>query len=169
MESIKRTTPKLTETSVQYRAPNQEDVNFIFNSWLKSNRHAKNIFDVPNPVYFSQHHVLVEGLLKRSNVIIACNPIDSAQIYGFISYETIEDSPVVHYVYVKEAFRKLGLCKMLIKRANIDYDKPFFVSHFCKIALYALPHYPLVYNPYLAFDAYTEARKPGVKSEAKKD
>lgn len=150
----------LSSDNVVFRAATQADVNFIFNSWLKSNRYSPSVLGCENPVYFAQHHMLIQGLLKHSNVLMAVNATDTSQIYGYIVHQNIEGASVVHYLYVKEPYRLLGLAKMLMTTAGIDAAVPFFVTHnttATKKIMSQKSH--VIFNPYLAFYAYEEGRK----------
>lgn len=169
---------KFLNTQLRFRDACQQDVAFIFNSWLKSNRHSAGLFDVPTPVYFAQHHLLIEGLLKNCTTTMACNVDDASQIFGFIVYETVEGTPVIHYIYVKEPYRQLGLGRVLTEQAQIDINKPFFTTHRTKVMRILDQKFPVIFNPYLAFYGYAAGRAlkaeelaekwaPNPKSEAK--
>lgn len=141
-------------TQINFRPATQADVNFIFNSWLKSNRHSNAATGVLNPVYFAQHHLLIEGLCKQSKVIMAVNAEDSSQIYGYSVTQEIEGAQVIHYIYVKEPYRRLGLAGMLLATVGINLQEPFFATHRTNVCKNFDNKYSLVYNPYLAFYAY---------------
>lgn len=165
---------KIVRERIRFRRGVPEDVSFIFSSWLKSfrlNGMAENL----NPkVYYSQHHCLVEGLMIKANVTVACNPEDPSQIYAYVCHEVIEGLPVVHYIYVKDSFRRLGLAAMLLEEVGISLDKPFFFTHYNKIANRIANRKAMVYNPYLCFYAYkvgaehkTEAQAEMLRPEPK--
>jgi ribosomal protein S18 acetylase RimI-like enzyme len=127
----------------------EADVPFIFNSWLKSYRSMART--VSNPVYFEFHHKAIEALLQRSEVLVAVNPADANELYGYIVYEVVQDVPVIHYAYVKQSFRGLGIATALA--AKLQVSGGGFYSHETRAGIEVLAHKGLkfVYNPYLAF------------------
>lgn len=138
------------------------DHNFIYNSWLRSNRRARNAAQVPNDIYYTQHHKLVEDILARPTtrtyVITPTALGESDTICGYAVVEALPNAPavhVVHYVYVKETFRRLGLAKQLLQHAGIPATRAenalalTFVTHLTSHAEPATIKYGLVFNPYL--------------------
>jgi hypothetical protein len=90
-------------------------------------------------------------LLKRSRVLVASNPKDNNQIYGYLCFESLQDTTTVHFAYTKEAFRKMGILQLLVTEANLPEN--FFYSHSTLSAAHTLPKLKQkgIYNPYLAF------------------
>jgi len=142
---------KLSKSQVQIRAATETDIGFIFNSWLKSYKQSSFSKFIPGAVYFDLHHKTIESILKRAKVLVAVNPADTNQIYGYIVYETVQETSVVHYCYVKESFRKMGILTLLLSEANLP--EAFFYSHSTFSAALVTPKMKqkAVYNPYLAF------------------
>lgn len=150
------------KSEVRLRPATDEDVPFLFNSWLRCYRHSAQTRGIENPVYFAQHHLLLEGLCKRATITIACNPSDIAQIYGYIAYEEIEGLLVIHFIYMKELYRKLGIGSILAESAGFKKEAPVLFTHRTYSADFLTQKYLMVYNPYLAYYGYDLA-----KSEAK--
>ena len=67
----------------------ESDVSFIFNTWLKSYRKSRITEGIENPIYFSEHHKIIEELLKRCDVVVASASDDSSIIYGYLVFEKI--------------------------------------------------------------------------------
>jgi hypothetical protein len=126
-------------------------VPFIFNSWLKSYRNANACKSISNPVYFDFQHKLIEKILKRSQVEMLCSPDDPTQVYGYIVSERIEGVIVLHYCYVKYAFRGIGLCSMLMQHIKLDKQAGGFYTHDTHAIVKVLGKSNFVYNPYLAY------------------
>jgi hypothetical protein len=152
---------KITKDRIHFRAAEHTDVSFIFSSWLKSNRNSTQYRELQNPVYYAQHHVMVEGLMQSSAIIVAANPEDHTQIYGYLCFERIEGYPVVHFAYVKDSFRNLGMLRLLLDEAKIDHTKPFFITHRTKMCKMLERSMTPIHNPYLAYYAY----KIGMKNK----
>lgn len=96
------------------RPPNEGDVGFIFNSWLKSYRDAPFVSGIPNTIYYREMHLAIEKVLARANVVIACDPGEPELIFGWGVGEGAKDGTLLlHYLYVKHALRKFGIAKSL--------------------------------------------------------
>ena len=112
------------------------DRSFIINSWVRS--YAKRaIADSPQPggigpprteaaVYVSSQNRLVERLLARSDILVACGREDSDQIFGYIAYE---DPNLLHYLYVKIPFRRLGIGRLLTSSVLDNFPRAVVVTH----------------------------------------
>lgn len=128
-----------------------EDIPFIFSSWLKNFREfglmSKN---VPNTIFYPNHHKLIQRLLKRCTAYVASNPDDPSQIYGYIVGEFISGSFVLHYIYVKSIFRRAGIGRMLFN--SFDHDKSYAscCSHMTVFGEKLMFKYNMIYHPYTA-------------------
>lgn len=146
------TAEKSLKSQVQIRVATEADVPFIFNSWLKSFRGSVTAKSISNPVYFDFHHKTIEKILQKSNVLIACDAADPTQVFGYVVAQNIEGVKVLHYAYVKFAFRGMGLCKLLLQDAGIDKQSGGFYTHETHSTAKLLSNSKFVYNPYLAFN-----------------
>jgi ribosomal protein S18 acetylase RimI-like enzyme len=138
------------------RPPQKNDINFIFNSWLKS------FIDSPdNPIkgnaYYSYQHLLINSILSRAEVSILCNPDDLEQIFGFIVYEMINNIVVVHWLHVKYSFRQLGFARYIITAIlNLAESRGIFnpvitITHRGLSYKHLKDKFKHIYNPKLAF------------------
>lgn len=98
------------------------DMSFIRQSFTTSQREFGDNGQIDNKAYFDWQYNRIRSILARPNlyIIIACNPNDSNHIFGYIIAEYLDDIPVIHYVYVKLAFRNSGIAKSLFKLINKD-------------------------------------------------
>ena len=127
---------------VRLRTANDEDLPFIFNSWLKSYRNSHFAEKITNTIYFSDHHKVVENILKDSVTMIACNADDPTQMYGYAVGSQTDGIFVLHFIYVKHTFTFCIIiltfdirvriiigciaCKWVIensKKYNLNYNK----------------------------------------------
>lgn len=150
---------------VAYRLLDPSEHNFIYNSFLKSYRDSPMVKGVPNTIYFKKQHDLIELFLvdPRSRAIVACNAQDPEQIYGYILAQSRPgdaqgDVLVVHWVYVKQPFRNLGIAKQLFaKLSSLPGERPTAAvqyTHRVKTVDRLLQSYPHVtFNPYLLIGA----------------
>lgn len=94
------------------------DAPLIFSSWLKSYWHAtKGDQRVQGPLFFAEHHKLIERLIEKSVVVCACNPEDSDQVFGWAMGTPGE---VLHYVYLREPYRRFGLAGRMLDTLRIE-------------------------------------------------
>lgn len=172
---MKEPKPKLPQSQVRLRPVTDSDLPFVFHSWLRSYRMSEFAKELHNQVYFPQHHKVIEGLLQRCGGVVACDPLDSTQLYGYVVAEVIDECPVVHYCYIKEPFRKMGVAHLLLTAANVGWkpDAAFCYTHKTYQSTRLEKRYPMVFHPYLAWYAYEAAGgvkkgpQPEVAAEAK--
>lgn len=129
------------------RTPTENDVNFIMSSWLRSYRETNRHI---NPViFYNSQEALIFDLLKKARVYISCNPEHKSQIFGYIVFDQIRDLTIVHYVYVKHPFRRLGIGSELFYSINRTLDLPCIATHHTRIFPEISRAWDIVYNPYI--------------------
>lgn len=141
-----------------------EDVSFIFNSWLKSYRSGLLARSVDNTIYYSEHHKLIERILKTSTVKIACNPEDIATIYGYLCFERIDGIFIGHFGYTKGPFRNLGVFSQLLKCTEHNFQNAGLFTHYTDKSRHLATRYNLVYHPYILLNYNLN---PGKQDEVK--
>src|SRR6056297_1572859 len=141
---------KSNNMKVHVRTANEEDVHFILNSWLKSFRNSQFAKGISSTVYFTEHHKVLRKLLKRSTILVACNPEDQNQIYGYLVLEKVDGVLCIHFAYTKQVFRKLGIQRQLLGLVNHDFDNnSALYSHDTKMGRELAAKFKLVYHPYI--------------------
>lgn len=53
---------------IRIREATEPDISFIFNAWLKSFRDSSLTRNVTSTIYFSEHHKVIENLLKNQKM-----------------------------------------------------------------------------------------------------
>jgi hypothetical protein len=144
---------------IRLRPANEEDVPFIFSSWLKSFRTSHFANKLVNSVYFAEHHKLIEKIVKNAHVIVACNNSDPSQIYGWVCAQQIEGIFTLHFVYIKHPFRKMGLARLLINSFE-QADTAGIYTHHTHAMDYIAPKFNLMYHPYVLFNGSIEPKEP---------
>lgn len=125
------------------RAGVPDDHNFIKQTWLKCYRNSAFARAIRDSVFFAFHHPIVERILARPGTAIrvACLPDAPEVILGYLVHE----GGVVHWVYTKGAFRRLGIASRLAEGLPAD----FAFTHRTTEAEAMLRKYPnATYNPY---------------------
>lgn len=118
----------MTELPIVFRNAKPEDLPLIYSSWLKSYRDSDFARSMTDTVYFKGHRQVLEGLVARCMNFVACDAEDPDHIYGWIcASKNADGSVTLHYVYVKHAFRGMGIGKRLFEL--VDTGKPFTYSH----------------------------------------
>lgn len=130
----------MSDCNLKFRPTMPGDEGFVLETWRKSyqkcSEFARKIWA---PLYFKFHHPIIEGLYRRATTLIACDPEIETVIYGYLVYEQRPDAfwltldmpirPIVHYVYVKEAWRKMHVATRLITEgAKLD-PNCLYVTH----------------------------------------
>ena len=93
-----------------------EDRAFVLSSWLRSYRYGSSFGrSFRNAEFFPGHHDVAERVLARSSTVVAHLPDSPGVILGFLVHEPA----VLHYVYVKEQFRRLGIAWTLLAAAHL--------------------------------------------------
>tara|TARA_E500000331_G_scaffold265443_1_gene256654 strand:- start:342 stop:815 length:474 start_codon:yes stop_codon:yes gene_type:complete len=142
---------------IELRRARKSDIPFITSSWLKSNRYGYLPQSIPNTVYYHQHHKILEEVIPRSVVLVACNHEDPDQILGWMCAEVVDTAMVIHYVYIKKTFRKFGLAKRLVETmAEVEKPPAFMCTHSNREVRDIVERHKIIYNPYLLFDKLPE-------------
>ncbi len=105
---------RVSADTFTFRAGRPTDAHFLLSTWLKSYRNSGPVTKIPNANYFQGHQDLIVYILSLQGtaVEVVCAKDDPDQIIGYVVYNTL--APILHYVYVKYPFRKLGLGQMLV-------------------------------------------------------
>lgn len=120
---------------IKTRTARKEDVNFIFDSWLKSWRKSKYAGVIPNNLYYSTYRSTIENLVARgAELTVACPENNDDHILGWICHEKTSDSfAVIHYLYVKDPFMKQGIDGLLLD--CVGGSKPgFYTFNYAQVA-----------------------------------
>ncbi len=96
--------------------PTPDEARFILDAWTRSYRDSPWAGTVTNDRYAETQRWTITNLLARgAKVLVAIPAIGPRRIAGLVCYE----SPgLLHYLYVKQAFRGLGVARMLSEVAK---------------------------------------------------
>jgi ribosomal protein S18 acetylase RimI-like enzyme len=151
---------------IRLRPATEEDVPFVFNSWLKSYRSSVATKHISNTIFFAEQHKIIEALVIQNQVIMACNDKDPTQVYGYICAGQVDGIFTLHFVYVKHSFRNLGIGKMLLNAFDHNTDTAAIYTHHTRFADKLAPKFNFVYHPYTIFPVVFEYYK---RREAEKE
>lgn len=125
---------------ITIRRAHSGDLAFIYNSWLRSFKGSRDKH-VDADTYFEGHHELIGDLLDSTNTtVLIARPVDDADtILGWC----VKTNDTLHYVYVKEAFRRMGIARALVGEFKQH-------THITPYGIRALGTKASTYNPYAA-------------------
>ncbi len=92
-----------------------EDLHFILSTWLRGLFYNSNTFrGIDKKSFFQHYEPVLRRLIASSRGRIACLVEDPSVILGYAFYEIPKLDVILHYIYVKQAFRRIGIAKDLM-------------------------------------------------------
>ncbi len=139
--------------SIEIRQATKDQLSFVFATWLRNYKHSSQFArKIKNATFFKWHHLVIERIFDRPNtlVLIATPQGESEPILGYAVLEAQDGTPVIHYVYVKDDFRRMGIATKLIAASRLPLDRAVFTHYTSALdELGLLKKYTaLEYNPY---------------------
>ena len=118
------------------------DESFIFSTFLRGLYYGNEFFKlVPKDIFMANYKKVIESLLSRAVVKVACLKEDHDVILGY-SIQSL-DNTTVHWIFVKQAWRRKGIMKALIP------ESPTAITHFTSLGLSLLPKFKdCVFDPF---------------------
>ena len=105
---------------------------------------------VPPHITLYYHDTILKKLLPHITILLACDPSAPSTIWGWVAFE----QGCLHYIYVKSAFRRLGLGNMMLEHLwsedQIEDRNEVCCSHRTAGLLRAWPGVRWLWNPYKA-------------------
>lgn len=98
---------------VSIRPGQIQDRNFILATWLKGLRFGNDWFElIESHIYFAAYHQVIDSILANPEtlVAVACLKEDPEVILGY----SIANQDTLHWVFVKKAWRSIGIAKSLV-------------------------------------------------------
>ena len=133
----------MTEKLFTVRPAQESDRGFIFSTWMNAlyygNRWRKDSEKVPGApidlygemdekLFFQCYRQVIDKILskKTTSAVIACLSDDADSILGY----AITEPEVLHFVFVKEAWRRIGIAKAIVP------SDTKLVTHLTKMGYY---------------------------------
>lgn len=133
---------------IEVRAAKLDDLPFIYSTWLRSYRHSSQFAKkITNEIFYDMHHRVIDSFITRGGtVLIAHAKGEPDVILGYLCMESV--GSILQYIYVKEAFRKMGIGKALFEYSKLPEDTTF--THWTNSTNWITKKLTkLNYNPYL--------------------
>lgn len=139
----------MTNSNWNIREAKGKDLSFIYSTWVNSYRYGSSLGkSCRNSIFFPEYNRIVDAILEkpRTKILVATTPEDPDTILGYL----VHDPDVIHYVFVKEVFRKMGIARSLFHQsgrasAAVITHRTFEMDEILK------KHPDLIYNPFILF------------------
>ncbi len=125
------------------------DEAFIYSSWSNSYRYGSAMGkSCKNKIFYPNFAKVINSILSKPNtqVIVAVNKEDPLVIFGYV----ITQPGIIHYVFVKEAFRSFGIGRALYDACG-EIDFYTFKTFSLTPILREYGKELINYNPFLIF------------------
>lgn len=109
----------------------EADLPFILNSYLKSYRESYQSKLMVGPLWYKYHVEAVNKLIRvpESKILMAVNPEQQDQIFGYLWYFENDRGVFGNWAYVKLPFRRLGIVGRLVEIAKAG-GKDLYFTHY---------------------------------------
>lgn len=110
----------MNDLPVLFRLAAHTDNNFIYGSWLPSERN--NIRLTPKEIYTKEQTNKIKYILSHSQTMVAyLDPLPNEPeiLLAYIVYQYLHERLIIHYAFTKNSFRNKGIQRMLINLINI--------------------------------------------------
>ena len=99
------------------RKMTQTDEDFIYHSWIHT---------IKNPCHTitDMTRMLIDDVVSNGHIRVYCSDEDQDHIIGWIAYGEMEDTPLLHMLFVKRDLRSNGVGKSLFKHVFCNGDLP---------------------------------------------
>ncbi len=107
------------------RQGKEEDLPFIYSTWLRNYKHSSDFAkEIAPAVYYKFHQAAIERIIKRGALVLMAVDNEAPDvIWGWAVVEKTPEADIVHYLYVKKAFRGLGVGTELLQMAQVNPTK----------------------------------------------
>lgn len=132
----------MSDDRFEVRSAYESDKNFIYSTWLRGVYFGNDWFrEIPSDIFYKNYQIYIDKILQRpdTKILIACLLDDKDVILGYVVFE----NDIIHYVFVKESWRKMGIAKLL------SPDNLKWCTHLTPSGSYLRKKYNIVFNPFI--------------------
>ena len=133
----------------------KEDVPFITRTILFSYQSGNRfIRSIDKDSYLRNHNLDIPEAIGNSDCLLVVDTKDQSLILGFIAFHSREINTILHYVYVRNDFRGMGISrKMLEIMKEKSKSQNLILSHltdsFKPAAMKKYGYSKVLFNPYI--------------------
>jgi hypothetical protein len=132
-------------TDFDIRAARGSDLNFIFDTFKLAMKFDSMLGKSVKPSVFNREFPkVIDFLLEHGETIVACLKEDPHIIVGYMIYEP----ETVHFIFVKQVFRRMGVAKALIQKA-FGASGPTTYTNKTKSIRKFIDNFPIEHNPFI--------------------
>jgi len=102
---------------IALRPVKPDDKNFIMATWLRGLYYSSWMQNIEKKSFFDNYPKVIEHILGKATVTCAVLEDDPDVILGYI----VAQQTALHYLFVKSAFRNLGIAKKLLGNNEITH------------------------------------------------
>lgn len=125
---------------IRFRAATPDDRRFVRHSWFESYRRGGLAPQCAFDVYANGQGALIDLLLEDYGATVAFHPEVPDEIVGWACCA----GPVVHYAYVKQAYRHYGIARTLVAGCSE-------FTHATRAGMHVAQRLGLRFNPFLLY------------------
>lgn len=127
-----------------------KDYPFILQSWVRTYTKDRRWGPLSPRAVARAVHGSILGLLTSDGieVRVATNPENPWFIFGYVVSDTKYEHPVIHWVYVKELYRRMGIATDLVRLACGEKPGQVHYTFGTRATKYVLPEG--IWSPQLA-------------------
>ena len=104
------------------RQPVPSDIKLVMDAWIKGFRNSPYAGCVTNDRWHETQANTIEQLLARgAKLEVLCSVAKPDQIVGFVCWESVKGGLCVHYLYIKDPFRRTGLGSALLNHVEAQH------------------------------------------------
>lgn len=156
--------------ALAFRDMTKDDVGYVINSWIQSYKWDASRYPrmdsteghgmIRKNYYYYGQNWLIHAILKRSQILIACDEVDNNYILGYLIYQALSQFAVIHYIFVRETVQGNGLATALVKSVKLQTNGVTMASHWTKHFHHIGKRCGVDYNPYMQFGSeYLSSKK----------
>lgn len=126
---------------IQIRPGMQSDHGYIVRTWIESLRHGNDLYrEIPEHILFENYRTLIGQIILKPGIEIkiACLREEPGLIIGF----SISHGNVLHYVYVREPWRRIGIAREIVS------CETKYVTHITFIGMDIKRKKNLIFDPF---------------------
>tara|TARA_Y100001938_G_C8079006_1_gene427906 strand:- start:1312 stop:1761 length:450 start_codon:yes stop_codon:yes gene_type:complete len=98
------------------------DEDFVYHSWLRSVK-------CPTRMVQDMTRRVIDHVVERRDVEIFCPDDDPDHIIGWLAHGQLEDTNLIHFMFVKKDFRKNGIANDLVRHVYPDLTSALFCTY----------------------------------------
>ncbi len=139
----------MSELPIAIRPAKDSDYGYVLKTWSIDYHKTHPTTFIPNSVYVPYQTKIINNILAKCQVDIACIDDEQDIIVGYlISQPMNKDNVIIHWGQVKGIFRRMGVIKDMLKNLQVG-DKNIVVSHYFSLFKDLKEKYNLIFDPTL--------------------